>query len=88
MKNLYRLDVDVIYIELPTIGKCEKVMQLALERELDLHASKSEPQDVEQPHVEDHGVEEATQAEKFRARWAEGVHSDRLPGVRWGDMHD
>ena len=40
-----------------------------LERELDLHAEeellvpKNEPQDVEQPHVEDHGVEENTHAE-------------------------
>ena len=40
----------------------EKVMLLSLERELDLHADeeilvpKDEPQDVEQPHAEDHGV--------------------------------
>ena len=46
-KNLYRFDVDVISTELPTIGKCEKVMQLTLERDMDLHAGKSEPQDVE-----------------------------------------
>ena len=43
VKNLYRLDVDVISTKLPTIGKCEKVMQLMLEREQDLHAGKSEP---------------------------------------------
>ena len=40
-----------------------------LERELDLHEDeellvpKDEPQDVEQPHVEDHGVAETTHAE-------------------------
>ena len=32
-KNLYRLQVDGIYMELPTIGKCKKAMQLKLERE-------------------------------------------------------
>ena len=42
---------------------------MSLERELDLHAEeellvpKDEPQDVEQPHVEDDGVEENTHAE-------------------------
>ena len=41
-KNLYRLEVDGIFTELPTIGKCKKDMQLKLERELDLHADKSE----------------------------------------------
>ena len=62
MKNLYRLDVDVISIELPTIRKCEKAMQLTLERDLDFHVGeellvpKNESQDVEQPHAEDHGV--------------------------------
>ena len=40
VKNLYRLDVDVIYTELPTIGKCEKAMQFSLERELDFHAGE------------------------------------------------
>ena len=41
----------------------EKAMSLSLEREIDLHADeeilvpKDEPQDVEHPHVEDHGVE-------------------------------
>ena len=49
VKNLYRLEVDGISIELPTVGKCEKAMQLTLEREKDLHAGKSEPWDVEQP---------------------------------------
>ena len=89
VKNLYRLDVDVISTELPTIGKCEKSMQ-----ELDLHAyeeilvPKNEPQDVEQPHVEDHGVAETTQAEKFWARWEEGVHATIPLGERWGDMHE
>ena len=40
----------------------EKAMRLSLERELDLHADeelvvpKDEPQYVEQPHEEDHGV--------------------------------
>ena len=46
-KNLYRLEVDGIYMELPTIGKCEKAMQLKLEREKYLHVCKSEPLDVE-----------------------------------------
>ena len=36
MNTLYRLDVDVISTELPTMGKCEKAMQLTLEREMDL----------------------------------------------------
>ena len=41
-------------------------MQLSLEREIDFHAEeellvpKDEPQYVEQPHVEDHGVAEST----------------------------
>ena len=44
----------------------EKAMRLSLERELDLHADeellvpKEEPQDVEQPQDEDHGVVETT----------------------------
>ena len=63
-------------------------MQLTLERELDLHAGENEPQDVEQPHAEDHGVGETTQAEKFQAIWAEGVHVVIPRGVRWGDMQD
>ena len=46
-KNLYRFVVDGISMELPTIGKCKKAMQLKLERELDLHAGKIEPLDVE-----------------------------------------
>ena len=58
-KNLYRLEVDRISMELPTVGKCEKAMQLMLEREQVLHAGDSEPRDVEQPQ-EDHGVEETT----------------------------
>ena len=86
-KNLYRFDVDGISMELPTVGKCEKSMQLKLEREQDLHAGKSEPRDVEQPQDENHGVGETTHAEKFRARWAEGVHAVIPPGERWGDMH-
>ena len=48
-KNLYRLEVDGISTELPTIGKCKKAMQLKLEREKVLHAGNSEPQDVEKP---------------------------------------
>jgi predicted nucleotidyltransferase len=46
-----------------------KSMQLSLEREIDLHAEeellvpKDESQDVDQPHEEIHGVEEATQVE-------------------------
>ena len=82
-KNLYRLEVDGISTELPTVGKCKKDMQLKLERELDLHASKSEPRDVEQPQDEDHGVGLTTHADKFRARWAEGVHAAIPPGERW-----
>ena len=86
-KNLYRFEVDGISMELPTVGKCKIDMQLKLEREQDLHAGDSEPRDVDQPQ-EDHGVEETTHAEKFRARRAEGVHAAIPPGVRWGDMHD
>ena len=47
----------------------EKAMRLSLERELDLHAEeellvpKDESQDVDQPHEEVHGVEEATHAD-------------------------
>ena len=87
-KNLYRFEVDGISTELPTVGKCKKDRHLMLEREQFLHAGNSEPQDVEQPQDEDHGVEETTHAEKFRARWAEGVHAAIPPGERWGDMHD
>ena len=87
-KNLYRLEVDGISTELPTVGKYEKAIQLKLERELDLHVVKSEPRDVEQPQDEDHGVGETTHAEKFRARWAEGVHAAIPPGERWGDMNE
>ena len=56
----------------------EKDMQLSLERELELHAEeellvpKDEPQDVEQPHAEDHGVVENTHAN---------------PSIRNGRMH-
>ena len=77
----------MIYAKLPTIGKYEKDMQLTLEREMDLHAGKSEPRDVEQPDAKDHGVGETTRADKFRAKWAEGVHATIPPGDRWGDMH-
>jgi hypothetical protein len=48
-----------------------KAMRLSLERELDLHAEeellvpKDESQDVDQPHEEVHGVEEATHADPF-----------------------
>ena len=72
----------------PAIGKCEKAMKLTLERDLDLHAGENEPQDVDQPHAEDHGVGETTHAEKFHAIWAEGVHAAIPPGERWGDMHE
>ena len=77
----------MISTELPTIGKCDKSMQLTLERELDLHAGENEPQDVEQPHAEDHGVGATTHAEKFHAIWEEGVHASIPPGERWGNMH-
>ena len=43
VKNLYKLEVDGTSMELRTVGKCEKAMQLKFERELDLHAGKSEP---------------------------------------------
>ena len=79
-KNLYRLEVDGMSTELPTVGKCKKDMQLMLEREKVLHAGKSEPRDVEQPQDEHHGVEETTHAEKFCVRWAEGVHAAIPPG--------
>ena len=87
-KNLYRLEVDGISVELPTVGKCKKDMQLMLEREQVLHAGKSEPRDVEQPQDEDHGVGETTHVEKFHDRWAMGVHATIPPGERWGNMHD
>ena len=53
------------------MGKFEKAMRFSLERDLDLHAveellvPKNEPQDVEHPHGEDHGVAETTQVKKF-----------------------
>ena len=61
------------------MGKCEKAMQLSLERELDFHADrellvpKDEPQDVEQQQDEDHVVAGTTHTEtsrrgKFRSR--------------------
>ena len=87
-KNLYIFDVDAISTEIPTIGKCDKAMQLKLEREQDLHAGNSEPRDVEQPQDEDHGVGATTHVEKFQARWAEGVHAAIPPSERWGDMHE
>ena len=68
VKNLYRLEVYGISTELPIVGKCKKAMQLMLEREQDLHLGKSEPQDVELPQDEDHGVGATTHAEKFRAK--------------------
>ena len=46
-KDLYRLEVDGISMELPTVGKCKKDIQLMLEREQVLHGGNSEPQDVE-----------------------------------------
>ena len=39
-KNLYKLEVDGMSTELPIVGKCEKAMQLKLERELDLHVEE------------------------------------------------
>ena len=86
--NLYILEVYGMSTELPTVGKCKKDMQFMLEREQVLHAGKSEPRDVEKPQDEDREVEETTHVEKFRARWAEGVHAAIPPGERWGDMHD
>ena len=75
VKNLYILEVDGISTKLPTIGNYKEDMQLKLEREQDLHAGKSDPRVVEQPQDEDHGVGATTHAEKFHARWAEGVHA-------------
>ena len=75
-------------MELPTVGKCKKNMQLKLEREQDLHEGKSEPWDVEQPQDEDHGVGETTHVEKFLSKWAKGVHAAIPPGERWGYMHE
>ena len=46
-KNLYRLEVDGMSTELPTVGKREEDMQLKLERERVLHAGDSEPRSVE-----------------------------------------
>lgn len=43
VKNLYKLDVYGISTELPIVGKFEKAIQLTLERDMDLHAGKSEP---------------------------------------------
>ena len=63
-------------------------MQLALGRELDLHAGENEPQDVEHPHAEDHGVGATTHVEKFQARWVERVHAAIPRGERWGNMHE
>ena len=87
-KNLYRFDVDGISMELPTVGKCKKYIQLNLEREHDFHAGKSEPQDMEQPQDEDHGVGATTHAEKFCARWEKGVHAAIPPGERWDDTYE
>ena len=47
----------------------EKAMRLSLERELDLYedeellVQKDEPQDVDQPHAQDHGVAKNTHVE-------------------------
>ena len=43
-KNLYRLEVDGMSTELPTVGKREKDMQLKLEREKVLHAGEKDMQ--------------------------------------------
>ena len=72
-KNLYRLEVDGMSTELPTVGKCKKYMKMMFEREKVLHAGNSEPRDVEQPQDEDHVVGATTHAKKFRAKWQEGV---------------
>ena len=63
-------------------------MEPHLHADEELLVPKDEPQDVDQSQEEVHGVEETTHAEKFRARWAEGVHAVIPPGERWGDMHD
>jgi len=52
----------------------EKAIRVSLERDLELHADEEilspkfeEPQiDVEQPHLEDTGVETSTQVESFK----------------------
>ena len=60
-------------------------MRLSLERELDLHVEeellvpKDEPQDVDQPHAKDHGVEENTHAEpSIRNGRRRTTEADRL----------
>jgi hypothetical protein len=60
-------------------------MRLSLERELDLHAEeellvpKDESQDVDQPHEEFHGVEEATHAKpSIRNGRKRTTEADRL----------
>ena len=60
-------------------------MQLSPERELNLHAEeellvpKNEPQDVDQPHAEDHGVEENTHAKpSIRNGRRRTTEADRL----------
>ena len=76
-KNLYRLEVDGMSTELPTVGKRKEDMQLKLEREQVLHAGKKDMQlMLEREQVlhageseprgveqpqEDHGMGETTQ---------------------------
>ena len=63
----------------------DKAMRFSLERELDLHAKeellvpKDEPQDVEQPHAEDHGVAGNTHAKpSIRNGRRRTTEADRL----------
>ena len=62
-----------------------KAMKLSLERELHLHVEeellipKDEPQDVDQPQEEDHGVEESTHADpNIRTRRKHNTEAERL----------
>jgi len=55
-----------------------KAMQFSLERELQLHVVDEPHIDVEQPHVEDLGVETSTQAKSSRYRRKRTREVDRL----------
>ena len=62
----------------------EKAMNLSLERELHLHANeellvpKDEPQDVDQPQEEVHGVEETSHAVPTIRGWKRTTEAERL----------
>ena len=66
--RVYFLDSQMTIVQRDIKFHEEKAMKLSLERELHLHADeellvpKDEPQDVDQPQEEVHGVEETTHA--------------------------